>query len=362
MNSKLIKMNPIRLLAIVPLVVCFCFCVGAQAAETDNFTGRNTEIASLRDSLPVLDEFVNEQIDRAIKQANEAGSCDRRTLYKTVWESLGRNPIGRTENFAETSERIQSFLVTFDRGVYAGVPTFRERRSSPTFADLFVITGWLSPTIRLNGQIIGTDKLGHFFGQGWEYFLLGNLQTALDFGHQDEAGMNGYIGSGVYSYADLSVNLKGLSFWLGLLSGQAPYVRCEQGGFVRGRTFSWAEYVSPAWDEALNCSKYVSKEMTEAVEGRLRSQGRSCPVAPSVCRELVEAPCSNYTVSPACFHEAGVSLHEKAKECSRVAQEASWNWAATQNTGLSGWDRYEIKIDTILGLIRMPFHFMARGK
>lgn len=164
---------------LIPLLL-ICVIPSAWAAETDNFTGRYTEIAQLPDVLPALDQFTNHRLEQAIADSNQGGSCDPRLLYLSVWNALGKNPIGEVERFAEDPRNIKNYLVDFKNGIYGDVPTFIEEHRKPRFADLFILTGWFDSTIRLNGQIIGIDKLGHFFGQGWEYFQAGNLKDAFE--------------------------------------------------------------------------------------------------------------------------------------------------------------------------------------
>ncbi len=330
----------------------------ALGAETDNFTGRHKEIAELPDSLAVLDQFTNQRLAQAITDTNLASSCDVRLLYLNVWGALGKNPVGEVERFAEDPHHVKNYLVDFNKGIYGAVPTFIDEHRKPRFADLFILTGWFDSTIRLNGQVIGIDKLGHFFGQGWEYFQAGDLKTAFLLGDEEEKGMDGYVGSGVYSYGDLSSNIEGLKFWTDLTNSDHPYVSCEKGKYVQKRLFSWKDYVTPAWDEALNCSKYVSPEMDQAVSARLKSEGLSCPVDPTSCAEMVKPMCSNYTVSPSCFKIAGVSIQDKAKECE--AHIKNLNWDPIAHTKLRLSDFIVIKIDTLWNLMGLSAHFIHR--
>lgn len=86
------------------------------------------------------------------------------------------------------------------------------------------------PTVKVHGVYMGTDKLGHVFQQGYEYYddFLdeeedgGSLQAcyreAVDGGVGQENGIYGRIPSGTYSNADLASNFAGLKFYLSLTS------------------------------------------------------------------------------------------------------------------------------------------------
>lgn len=346
-------------LAILAAAIVAGIATPARSAETDNFTGRYHELAALEDSTLVLDDFINQKLAEAVAAANTQGSCNTQALYENVWNRVGHNPISETENFAERSPLVHSYLVPFKEGIYGTVPTFLDEKRPPRVADLFILSGWFAGSIRLNHQIIGTDKLGHFFGQGWEYFQTGSLKEALALGIHDEEGLDGYIGSGVYSYGDLSANFEGLRFWKSLLGGSNAYIECKSGEFIQRRRFTWQEYVTPAWDEALNCSKYATPEMTNAVQGQLAQMRMQCPAEPSSCQSIIDAsPCSALTVNPVCFQIAGVSLEQKSQECQKLMESEQWSEIARES--VDSWDRLLMKADTFLGIAGMSFHYIKR--
>lgn len=339
--------------------LCLVVFGRAHAAETDNFYGRHKELAQLLDSGPLLDREANRRLEIAVEEANEQVSCDEHQLYLKVWKQVGKNPIGEFEKFAEELPAQYSFLDSFKDGIYGAVPTFLTRKDSPAFADLFLMSGWYSPTLRVYNHIIGADKFGHFFGQGWDYFRAGNLAEALNKGEDAELHLDGYIGSGVYSYADLSANFDGLKFWRSLLGGDAPYVRCEQSKFRKSRDFTWKEYVASAWDEALNCSKYVSKSMTDAVLQRQRELGVECPAEPRACQEMVRRPCAQATVSQECFILAGVDESKAEQAC--VELEINQDWSEdVARAKIDSTDQFYFTFDALIGIALMPFHFVAR--
>jgi hypothetical protein len=86
----------------------------------------------------------------------------------------------------------------------------------------------LSPTVNLFGVYLGTDKVGHFIGQGWEYYqafrkseragedVPTSLRKAIEVGVFEEKTYFGLLTVGVYSNADLAANYAGLKFFLNL--------------------------------------------------------------------------------------------------------------------------------------------------
>jgi hypothetical protein len=130
------------------------------------------------------------------------------------------------------------------------------------------------PCVLLNGVCVGTDKLGHFFQQGWEYFeiavTLGKGEAVARrygewlegikpresyeaeeafFRTQKSGSMFGYGGfgrtmSGVMSRADLEANLAGMRFYQDVAAGKF-------------RTM--AAYLSTNWCEEVNTNSYTAE-------------------------------------------------------------------------------------------------------
>ena len=86
----------------------------------------------------------------------------------------------------------------------------------------------LSPTVNLYGVYCGTDKVGHLFQQGYEYYKIyrdeeargrtpaAATAEAVKLGVWQEKGIYGEAMVGVYSNADLAANFAGLKFYLNL--------------------------------------------------------------------------------------------------------------------------------------------------
>lgn len=85
-----------------------------------------------------------------------------------------------------------------------------------------------APTVNLYDTQFGTDKIAHFFQQGYTYYKkyydaldkTGShekaLQTAVKWGQKTERTYYGTLMSGVYSNADLYANYAGMKFYFGL--------------------------------------------------------------------------------------------------------------------------------------------------
>lgn len=83
----------------------------------------------------------------------------------------------------------------------------------------------LSPTINLYGAKLGTDKIEHFFQQGYKYYTIRNDEIAsgkpdteaekkaVAWGQRTERTYFGLMVSGVYSNADLYANYAGMKFY-----------------------------------------------------------------------------------------------------------------------------------------------------
>jgi hypothetical protein len=137
----------------------------------------------------------------------------------------------------------------------------------------------LSPTIRMYGVEFGTDKLDHFFQQGYKYYTkwakairsgktdADGLKSAVSWGRSTENLFFGYAVSGVYSNADLYANYAGLRFYQALTSDvKDGYVnwpsavklyngRWEINESVKGALLR--PFIADHLNEALNPSNYL---------------------------------------------------------------------------------------------------------
>jgi len=120
-------------------------------------------------------------------------------------------------------------------------------------------------TIRINDQLIGTDKLGHFISQGRKYYRrfirYGSEARAAEQSAATERTIFGQLANGIYSNADLVANYEGHRFYRSLfeddiIDGKPAILRWENDDWVVQREFDWADHVNEYWDEALNVNYF----------------------------------------------------------------------------------------------------------
>jgi hypothetical protein len=266
-----------------------------HATEVDNFSDRE---ALSRDAMPVLDGKVNKILERAALVANRESPerCNRVMLRQEIVRWTGPDPVSLLELWATLSDDVQRTPIGFADSIYADA-SFRDSPAMKVFG--------IGRTFLLAGHVVGTDKLGHFFMQGLGYFKRVDLDgAALDEVLRNEHGEDGIWGlkaTGVKSYGDMSANYSGYRFWSELYEGQHPYMRCEDGHrWVKARKFTWADYVTDAWDEAINCSEMLPG-LKKSVDLRLSRLGLRCPVDPARCQALGKLDKAEFYVSPVCL-------------------------------------------------------------
>lgn len=286
------------------------FLTGIQvtAKETDNLTGRYKR---LEDSTSILDQEMNKRLQELEKEANDEGiPCNKPRDLRVLFHELNASRffIGSMESWAEDNERIAKRSLAAHESVYEGV----------------LENGWifnrlkLASTIKVNGQLIGTDKLGHFIDQGFEFYTPYRqsgykMSTALHGSLGSEKSYSGGGSTGLISYADSAANYHGILFYHSLAEGPSPYFRCSEGRWKQVRSFTFADYVDAAWDEGINCSELASKESQDryskniqnletAARKSARSERYQCPVSPEACATLKERYVwiDKYVLSPAC--------------------------------------------------------------
>lgn len=285
------RLHPMKALALF-LLLLLAFHV--SAAEVDQFTIPESDARTLQDSASVLDEEVNRRIRLAVKRANSRimkmdhkrapkwlkPGCDEDRLYEKLVDQLARTLIGQVESFAEENEQVSRRTINLQDSIYQDFAW----QESPTL----VLSERMASVIKVGATEIGTDKLGHFFTEGFSYFVVSDqlhrsIESSLLFGEWSESVYFGAQTTGVYSFADLTANFQGLRFWnrvLGIqpdpLSGQtpSPYVVCVKKQWHVAETFHWADYVDSAWDESINCPLLRDEELL----GSVRKQGVQCRV------------------------------------------------------------------------------------
>ncbi len=344
--SRLSKKSP-RLfilfgIALLPVLLLSCVPTYTLAAEIDSVTARHVRLQNV---VSDINSIINDRIAQAIDKANadrllvediggievetRRPDCDVDDLYTSLRQSI-----------------FQSYIVGWGLKGYDIDLQFRELLAGKTYSlrlddsiyrDINYLQGFslnlkeLSDVTNINGHVIGLDKLGHFFAEGWRYFEIsqedeGDLQQAMDWGNEMEDGLFGTTTTGIFSYADLVANFNGWRFWNRVLLLESDpmmgfverlfdraYVSCDiqvfesikQHRVVRAwatnRRFDIGDYIDAAWNEGNNCNGYADPLIEEKVKRRVTEIDADfhCPVDAAAC---VKAKQSYGVYAPALLH------------------------------------------------------------
>ncbi len=229
------------------LFLCVALLSQSIAAfETDQFNLPPTPLADIGDE---VSEYAAQNLKKAVDKLNaeilarqsclenktvkpKKLKCDSADKEKTKLEFLrseeavarevynllgsGFIPFTKSGSWLESHNFIAQparYKTSFPKSIYAVVPT-----------NYLTI----SPTVNLYGAQFGTDKIAHFFQQGYGYYQIYNrasreglapdeaAQKAIRWGQMSERTFYGTLVSGVYSNADLCANYAGMKFYQNL--------------------------------------------------------------------------------------------------------------------------------------------------
>lgn len=232
----------------------------AQSLESDQFFAWGKPI---EDSTRFLNAWVWLTIQSALdaRPANKLDNCEaavgeiQRHLQHTIYQPI--------EVWVISSDLV-------DR-VPRGEEANREYRSRYLLSEtyLFDYARWLppSPTLQVNKIRFGSDKLAHFFAQGWWYYKIWKkrrgkqtpeqLQRSLfQFGAGLEKGRLGVHMTGVFSPADLEANHQGFLFYRQMCHADEPLLSRQNDRWQFSKKFDFHDYISPQWDESWNPNVY----------------------------------------------------------------------------------------------------------
>jgi hypothetical protein len=264
----------LKLFLIIAAAAVVAWPSAAPAHETDQFSNRADPIA---DSTEVLNREVNNAIDDIV--LNWRKDDDRKAFVNAVFGKLGsRFLVDRIERWAIRSPEVEKLKTGRYDSVYSGHPIWAVRVTK------FFGVG---QTIRLNDQLVGTDKLGHFVSQGRKYY-----RRFLRYQSEEKAAVQsayaewlvfGQMSNGNYSNADLVANYEGHRFFRSLFEddivpGKSAILRWEDNHWVIQREFDWGDHVNEYWDEALNINHSTRCSTSICIDGLFhtaRSTGRT---------------------------------------------------------------------------------------
>jgi hypothetical protein len=232
----------------------------ATAMETDQFTTPHTP---LYDIGPMLSRKIAD-----IVESDRTGRDPERVLSDWVGSNIFVSRLVRWVKQIRVEEGAAGFLPNVFQSIYGRV-------FSP------VPTSFLfdSPTVDVHGFYLGTDKIDHFFQQGFEYYdevkhaqadgadSAAAVAKAVARGVKQEHTYYGTLVSGIYSNADLAANYAGLKFYVNLRQPvrigdrvRPPLLESSPGGwrFRAGvdRDRLLQAFLSDHLDESMNPSRY----------------------------------------------------------------------------------------------------------
>jgi len=309
-------------------IVSFSLCVPGTGftAEIDSVTPRYIELEDVREDINAI---INTRIRDGVEKANAGrivvedidgirlltrhDDCDVDDLYTELRKSLFQS--------LTASWGLKGYDLDLQLRALLSDKTYSLSLRDSIYRDISYLEGFslnikeLSDVVRIDGHLVGLDKFGHFFSEGWQYFEMskqegGSLGDALDWGSGKEAGLYGYTTTGIFSYADLVANFHGWRFWNRVLLKQQdplsgiidrlfdrPYVTCNiqiidsfrQLRLVRAwqvnRQFDLGYYIDAMWDEGINCNSYADPVIEEKVTSRIAEFAPDyvCPADAQAC-------------------------------------------------------------------------------
>ncbi len=280
---------------------------GAAAFESDQITRR---AQPLGDALAAANERADQLLALAVDRTNERTGCRQdaatthRVLARQVFHVMGRRTWvpARGElpqmEFGAYGAWMESGPV--DRRTFA-VRDDLYSRVRPDERPILALFGPAS-TVRLGDLLVGTDKIDHFWVQGWLYWLRSHRGVdearAVAWGTRTELQIWGQATTGVFSWGDLAANHSGYLFYADLLSDRSPVELGEDGCVALVRGFRWEQWADGRFDEVLNPSTYRPR-LQDDLQGYLaRNRDNICAELPLWMNEEVEETRREITEEP----------------------------------------------------------------
>lgn len=251
----------------------------ALAYESDQLTGRANPPA---DALVPANEELNRLLAQAVATTNQISSCEGTddemhvTLARVVFETVSRL----------TTVPARGHLPPMIYGIYAAwlETADIDRRTFEERVDIYrKVTFWENAilarfgpasTVRFGDVLLGTDKIDHFWEQGYQCFKVSRWgqepEKAIRWSTRMERTIWGLGSTQVFSFADLAANYDGFTFFNDLLEPQSEILRRPDGCVEQVRPFDWSEWVDWEYDEFLNPNAY-EPEVLQAIQENLRS-------------------------------------------------------------------------------------------
>jgi len=298
--------------------------LSVHAAEIDSVTPRKVK---LENSLASINTIFNKRIQEGVDKANghkvyiedidlyvEGDNyCDKDVLYSELRKAIYQS--------YTASWGLKGYDLDLQLRNLLAMQSYSLSLNDSIYRDIDYIEGFslnlkeLSDVVNINGYLIGLDKLGHFFAEGWQYFELTHfndysIEQAVAWGKQQEAGKYGYSTTGIFSFADLVANYNGWRFWNRVLLEKddplkgvianflsQPYISCDiqviesikNLKIIRAwefnNKFDLTDYLDGTWDEGNNCNSYADPIIEAKVASRIKNVDPyfSCPLSAADC-------------------------------------------------------------------------------
>ncbi|MHB1156762.1 MAG: hypothetical protein ACYC26_07975 [Phycisphaerales bacterium] len=327
----------------------------AGALETDQFTVPPQPLADigpqvaekLRDTLAAIIRQLNAELDQLTSQlASAANPATRSRIQQQIDQRLsGRLIADRLYDAVGVGvPETQLELWIRRNNFHQSQPAVFEVACADSVTGICIqrplIMIGLAPTIHMFGCYFGTDKIGHFFQQGYENYELDLKGRTQGLSEPDrrkqivakgaalEKGVFGLFLSGIYSNADLAADYAGYKFYLNLCEPVKIGSTIHPPLFVRVNQ-RWT--FNPHAAEPLT-QPFVSDHFNEALT--------PCEYEPSFQPAVREAVTQRAPATLAFYHTTA------QRELGRLEQLATWHG---ENYGHSGFDHL-ITLPGVMGL------------
>lgn len=289
------------------LLSIFLILSNAFAAEADHYSDPHKSLDSiLEDANSMLIEKTNVMLQEKLAEINKNNDCStmkEKDLYKELQDIFANHSKGKLVKDILYTDKYPTIKIGLEDSIYGewsvlnGFLLGRKKAAESPLA--------LAPLIRVGDVIVGTDKLEHLFGMGFQYFdrfyLRGHsLRRVLKRGIFFEKTILGgnILATGVFAYSDLAANFNGMRFWnsmlqkrddvLGKEHNQGPYLSCDAGKWTQIKDIDFSPYLDLGSDESINCSKFASRGGLKKYKRYLEEKGMECPRRQDLLDDLVK--------------------------------------------------------------------------
>lgn len=257
------------------------------AFETDQYNLPSAPLADIGDE---VSEYTEDNLRKAVNKIN-AEISERQNCVKNC-ESAKKKLVRLRSEEAVAREVFKllgaGFIPSTKAGTWMDSHEFKNQpaRYKTSYGDsifrLNPINYWtISPTVKLYGVQFGTDKIAHFFQQGYSYYQKYNRglskglseieasKKAVRWGKTSEQTYFGTLASGVYSNGDMAANYAGMKFYQGLTheikigeTTQPAILYLKDGVWKFNENINLREtllkpFISNHFNEAHNPSKFI---------------------------------------------------------------------------------------------------------